>query len=126
MCLLSTTTEEEVMSRVPRLAREAVWVSTAVSVVMLACGPPSDARVTRIVIDATAALTGQNIPYTQMRGRAFGVLDPNDAHNQIITDIQLGKDPDGLVRYEATFVITKPVDLNNASGFMWHDVPNRG
>jgi hypothetical protein len=61
-----------------------------------------------------------------VRGRAFGVLDPNDAHNQIITDIQLGKDPDGKVRYEATFVITKPVDLSNASGFMWHDVPNRG
>ena len=63
------------MSRIPRFARQAVWVSTAVSVVMLACGSSSEARVTRIVIDATAPLTGQNIPYTQVRGRAFGVLD---------------------------------------------------
>ncbi len=114
------------MSRIPRFASQAVWVSTAVSVGMLACGSPSDARVTRIVVDATAALTGQNIPYTQMRGRAFGVLDPNDPHNQIITDVQLGKDADGMVRYEATWTLTMPTDLSQASGFMWHDVPNRG
>src|SRR5215471_12549216 len=92
--------EEQVMFRSPSFPKKAVWVSTAVSVAMLACGSPSEARVTRIVIDATAPLTGQNIAYTQMRGRAFGVLDPNDPHNQIITDIQLGKDADGMVRYE--------------------------
>ena len=80
---------------------------------------------TRIVIDSTTPLTGQALPYEQLRGRGFGELDPNDPHNQIITDIQLGKDPDGKVRYEATFVITKPVDLSQASGFLWHDVPNR-
>ena len=86
------------MSHIPRSARHAVWVGTAVAAALLAYGSQSEARVTRIVIDATAPLTGQNIPYTQMRGRAFGVLDPNDSHNQIITDIQLGKDPDGMVR----------------------------
>ena len=114
------------MSRIPSFARHALRVSTAVSVAMLACGSASEARVTRIVIDATAPLTGQNIPYTQIRGRAFGVLDPNDTHNQIITDIQLGKDADGMVRYEATWTLTMPTDLSQASGFMWHDVPNRG
>jgi hypothetical protein len=93
---------------------------------LLAWMPPTQSRVVKIVIDSTTTLTGQNIPYEQLRGRAFGELDPNDSHNQIITDIQLGKDPDGKVRYEATFVITKPVDLTQASGFMWHDVPNRG
>jgi hypothetical protein len=30
------------------------------------------------------------------------------------------------VRYVASFVIYKPVDLGKASGLMWHDVPNRG
>ena len=114
------------MSHISRSARHAVWVGTAVAAALLAYGSQSEARVTRIVIDATAPLTGQNISYTQVRGRAFGVLDPNDSHNQIITDIQLGKDPDGMVRYEATWTLTMPTDLSQASGFMWHDVPNRG
>ncbi|MDQ6627467.1 MAG: hypothetical protein M3Z29_03320, partial [Pseudomonadota bacterium] len=86
----------------------------------------AQARVTQMVIDNITAVTGGLIPYQTLRGRAFGVLDPADAHNAVITDIQLGKDPDGKVRYEATFAITRPVDPNQASGFMWHDVPNRG
>jgi len=114
------------MSHVPRFTRHAMWVSTAVAVAMLAYGASSEARVTKIVIDATAPLTGQNIGYTQVRGRAFGALDPNDPHNQIITDIQFGTDTDGIVHYEATWTLTMPTDPSQASGFMWHDVPNRG
>ena len=84
------------------------------------------ARVTRIVIDSTTALTGQPLAYETIRGRAFGELDPADAHNSVITDIQLGRDADGKVRYETTFTLTKPVNMAGSSGFMWHDVPNRG
>lgn len=87
------------------------------------------ARVTRIVIDATAPLTsatGQTIAYQQISGRAFGELDPALPQNALIQDIQLGKDADGKVRYTASFVITRPVNLAQASGMMWHDVPNRG
>ena len=75
------------MSHRPRFTRQAMWVSTAVAAAMLTYGASSEARVTKIVIDATAPLNGQNIGYTQVRGRAFGALDPNDPHNQIITDI---------------------------------------
>jgi hypothetical protein len=107
-------------SRARRLA-----VAAACAALPLFVALPAVARVTRIVIDSTTPLAGQNIPYEQLRGRAFGELDPNDPHNSIITDIQLGKDADGKVRYEATFVITKPVDMSQASGFLWHDVPNR-
>ena len=64
--------------------------------------------------------------YQQIAGRAFGELDPADVHNKVIQDIELGKDADGKVRYVASFVITKPVDMAKASGLMWHDVPNRG
>ena len=87
---------------------------------------PALARVTRIVIDSTTTVTGQSLVYQTLRGRAFGELDPADAHNTVINDIQLGKDADGKVRYETTFTITKPVNMAQASGFMWHDVPNRG
>src|SRR5439155_24340048 len=53
-------------------------------------------------------------------------LDPSDPLNAIIQDISLGADPDGKVRYVASFVLTLPTDLAQASGMLWHDVPNRG
>jgi Alpha/beta hydrolase domain len=104
----------------------APWTSIALGVAMVALAGFAQGRVTKIVIDATTPLTGQDSAYEQVRGRAFGMLDPGDPHNAIVTDIALGKDADGKVRYETTFVITKPVDMAQASGFMWHDVPNRG
>src|SRR5712691_1890260 len=108
-----------------------VGVAAAVS---LAWAPPSDARVTKIIIDSPAAypnshnlLTGQDIQYETVTGRAFGELDPNDPHNAIITDIQVApRNLNGKVEYIATFFIVKPVDMSQSSGLMWHDVPNRG
>ncbi len=87
---------------------------------------PAHARITRIIVDRKATLTGQTIPYETLAGRAFGELDPADPHDSIITDIGQAKDPDGKVRYVTSFFIVKPVDLSQASGFLWHDVPNRG
>jgi hypothetical protein len=89
------------------------------------------ARVTRIVIDETLPMpavvgVSNGIAYEQVAGRAFGELDPKLPGNAIIQDIELAKDADGKVRYMASFVIYKPVDLKQASGLMWHDVPNRG
>lgn len=89
----------------------------------------AQARVTKIVIDQRVPLTsqaGQTIQYEQVSGRAFGELDPRDPLNAVITDIELGKDPDGKVRYVSSFVLTKPVNMSQASGLLWHDVPNRG
>jgi hypothetical protein len=90
------------------------------------------ARVTRIVVDemqpmATPAGSGSGtIAYEQVAGRAFGELDPRVPGNAIIQDIDLARGSDGKVRYVASFVIFKPVDMSRASGLMWHDVPNRG
>ena len=36
------------------------------------------------------------------------------------------RNANGKVDYVATFHIVKPVDMSQASGLMWHDVPNRG
>jgi len=52
---------------------------------LLALMPAADARVTRIVVDATGTLSGQDIPYETITGRAFGELDPSDSHNELIT-----------------------------------------
>ena len=87
---------------------------------------PLEARVTRIVIDSKTTVTGQTLAYEQIRGRAFGELDPADPKNAVITDILLGVGSDGKVRYETPFTIVKPVNSADSSGFMWHGVPNRG
>ena len=90
---------------------------------------PLQARVTRIVIDETRPLpeaASGGIAFEQVAGRAFGELDPQAPANRVINDLQRVKEPDGKVRYVATFVLTKPVDPARASGLMWHEVPNRG
>jgi Alpha/beta hydrolase domain len=98
----------------------------------LSIGGGVDARVTRIVIDEVlplkepAASSSTAIAYEQVAGRAFGELDPTLPVNAIIQDIELARDADGKVRYVATFLVVKPVDMKRASGLMWHDVPNRG
>jgi len=89
----------------------------------------AQSRVTRIVIDEILpmpALAGAEMPYQQLAGRAFGELDPKAPGNALIQDIGLATDADGKVRYVATFILFKPVDATQASGLMWHDVPNRG
>jgi hypothetical protein len=91
--------------------------------------PLAHARVTRIVIDETLPLPAAEsggVASERIAGRAFGELDPAVSVNAIINDLALARDADGRVRYVATFVITRPVDLARASGLMWHEVPNRG
>jgi hypothetical protein len=104
--------------------RPALWVCAS-----LLAAASAQARVTRIVIDEVKPLAaGQSggVAFEQVAGRAFGELDASAPANRIINDVLLARDPDGKVRYVATFVLTKPVDAAKASGLMWHEVPNRG
>ena len=97
---------------------------------------PAQARVTRIVIDQTVSPAfckgdactsyGTAGRYEQIAGRAYGELDPKDPLNSLIQDIELVREADGKVRYVASFVITRPIDMSKASGMLWHEVPNRG
>jgi len=114
-------------SNLPKVFRKPVVIGMAAAIAVLAWVPPTQARVTKIIIDRTATLTGQDIPYETLTGRAFGELDPLDSHNTLITDIALApKNANGKVEYIASFFIVKPVDMSQASGLLWHDVPNRG
>ena len=103
-----------------------------VGALSLALCTATQARITRIVIDETvpyaapAGAPAPAMPYETIAGRAFGELDPKLAVNAIIQDIELAKDADGKVRYVASFVIYKPINMTKASGLLWHDVPNRG
>ena len=114
------------LPRIPALLRRTALAAAAV-IAMLMSVPQAHAKVTRIIVDSTATLSGQDIPYETITGRAFGELDPKDPHNVLITDIGLApRDENGKVDYITTFFIVKPVDMTQASGLMWHDVPNRG
>src|SRR5438105_1011926 len=107
------------------LHRKSTLVGITVAATVLAWAPPSHARVTRIIIDATASIPGQP-SYELLTGRAFGELDPNDPHNILITDIGLAVNANGKAEYIASFRIRKPKEGSSVSGLMWHDVPNRG
>ena len=114
------------LHRIPALLRRTAFAAAAV-IAMLMSVPQAHAKVTRIIVDSTATLSGQDIPYETITGRAFGELDPKDPHNVLITDIGLApRNENGKVDYITTFFIVKPVDMTQASGLMWHDVPNRG
>ena len=93
--------------------------------VALAWAPPSDARVTRIIIDRIQDLAA-DAAYETITGRAFGELDPRDGTNALITDIDAAAAATGNAPYVASFFIVKPKDMSTTSGLMWHDVPNRG
>ena len=106
---------------------------SAAAIALTCVAVPAEARVTRIVIDATVspAFTGQSFgtagQYETLAGRAFGELDPNDPRNSIITDINLApRNASGRVEYTATFLLVKPIDMSRSSHLLWEDVPNRG
>src|SRR6185312_12038615 len=91
----------------------------------LAVPTPAEARVTRIVIDQTQALTGQSVPYETITGRAFGELDPHEFQNSEITDLNKAKrNAKGKVEYISSFFLVKPVDMSQSSGLLWHDLRN--
>ena len=95
--------------------------------VLVGMSVPGHARVTRIIVDAGPTTLAADPTYQTITGRAFGELDPNDANNALITDIALApRNANGKVEYIASFFIVKPIDMSQASGLMWHDVPNRG
>ena len=100
-------------------------LAAAVVAAFATWAPPSDARVTRIIIDRTQDLAG-DATYETITGRAFGELDPAHPANAEITDLEAAAAATGKATYVSSFFIVKPKDMSKTSGLMWHDVPNRG
>ena len=100
---------------------------------ILICAVQVDARVVRIVIEKreSPAFRGQSFgaagQFETLSGRFYGELDPKDAHNSIITDLQFApRNARGMVEYSATFSLSKPIDMSKSSGVLFYSVPNRG
>lgn len=65
--------------------------------------------------------------YEEIRGLAFGEIDPRDPKNAVITDIDLApRNARGRVEYRTTFTMMKPVDLSKAPGVLFYNIVNRG
>ena len=86
---------------------------------------PAEARVTKIY-NITKQLLADGVN-ERISGRAFGEIDPADPRHVIIQDIDLApKNAYGMVEYDASFSMVKPIDMTKASGVLWYDLVNRG
>ena len=65
--------------------------------------------------------------YEKIEGRVHGQVDPRDARNKIITDLDLApRNSAGNVEYAADFVLLKPMDMSRSRGMLRYVAPNRG
>jgi len=70
--------------------------------------------------------------YEKIVGTGFGELDPADAKNSVIVDLQLAPRvvtatcPQGCVQYDFEFYILKPIDLSKGNHKVMYEPPNRG
>src|SRR5215472_6175177 len=109
------------------------WLLPAIAIcgATIGASAPSEARVERLVVDATSTATytpvgGTPTSYTIYSGRVFGELNPHGRHNRIIQDIDLAPTTNGRVPYVANFEIVTPTDASQRNGLMIYGVPNRG
>jgi hypothetical protein len=92
----------------------------------------AEARVTRIEISrrepfAAGQAFGAVGAYERIVGRFFGELDPGQALNAGIVDLDKApRSARGQVEYSSDFDILKPVDLAKGNGALLYDVNNRG
>ncbi|MBB4225148.1 alpha/beta hydrolase domain-containing protein [Variovorax sp. 375MFSha3.1] len=94
--------------------------------------PPAAATAPKykLAITATedvAGTFGSVGAYEKITGTFTGEVDPKDARNAIIQDLQLAPlNANGKVEYTSDFVLFKPKDMSKASGVLRYDAPNRG
>ncbi len=65
--------------------------------------------------------------YEQLDGTVHFAVDPNNAANETIADLELApQDPNGLVAFSSDFRILRPVDPELGNRRILMDIPNRG
>ena len=90
------------------------------------------AGVTRIQIDtrgpfAEGVAFGQTGAYESISGRLFFAVDPENPHNERITDLELApQNADGRVEFWSDFFLMQPIDPAKGNGTLLYDVHNRG
>ncbi len=93
---------------------------------------PAGARVTQVDIAAVepfadGAKFGDTGAYERVRGTFRGELDPADARNKVIVNLDKApRNARGLVEYEADFFLLRPLDAARGNRKILYDVTNRG
>jgi hypothetical protein len=100
---------------------------------------PSHAYIQQVVVDSMhtdnfspvpmgSSVPGPAVNYTVYTGRVFGVLDPNNAEDSVIQDLNLaspvGSNP--KTSYVSVFHIITPTDPTKRNGLLIYWVVNRG
>src|SRR6266849_8423828 len=99
---------------------------------MLLAATTADARITRIEILRTEPFAagqafGTAGAYEKVVGRFHGELDPSDALNAAIVDLDKApRNARGRVEYASDFYILRPADPAKGNGALLYDVNNRG
>ena len=115
----------------PRLPQLALALGAG----MILAAPLTEARITKIEIDAARSESptfgGYAWPkvgqYEKIVGKAYGEVNPHDRQNRVIVDIEFApRNARGNVEYAFNFYILKPIDLSKGASKMMYEPPNRG
>ena len=109
------------------------WSAPTCLAVCLVLSPTAvSSQVRRIEITDREAVSGGQAfgpagVYENIKGRVHGEVDPRDARNRVIQDLDSApRNSRGHVEYVATFSLMKPVAAERASGVLMYSVVNRG
>ncbi len=93
---------------------------------------PAAARIVQIDVQRTETFAGGQAfgtrgAYVKIVGVAKGELDPRDARNRVIVNLDRApRNGRGMVEYEADFYIMRPADMTRGNGKILYEVNNRG
>jgi hypothetical protein len=93
---------------------------------------PALAKITTLTVDRTEPFAGgmsfgEAGAYVRITGTAKGELDPDDARNKVIVNLDKApRNAAGKVEYEVQFYIMRPADPAKGSGTLLYEVNNRG
>lgn len=106
---------------------------TLAGVFLFGLAPSASARITKVEITSVQSPAfggmsfGNTGPYEKLVGRAYGDVDPQDAHNSLIADIGLApRNARGRVEYSMDIYILRPVDNSKGNRRVLLELNNRG
>ena len=105
---------------------------SALATVLLLLAATASADVVRIEVDARHDVAdgrayGLAGPYEALSGMVHFEVDPANAANRVVTDIDLApRNERGMVEFRSNFYLLKPADPARGNGTVLYEVSNRG
>ncbi len=101
-------------------------------VVFIWLAQPAAARVTRVDVTSRSDINdgqpfGPAGAYEKIEGRVYFAVNPADAHNRAIVDLDKApRNAQGEVEFSADLYLLKPKDMSKGNGAVLFEVSNRG